>query len=287
MRLLSRLVGLLPARWLSGLGAALGWLAFSVLRVRRRVTLDNLHRALGLPPGECVEVAARVYRHLCTGALELLRVHRMSRLQAEEVLGAEGAGRLRAHLAAGRGVLVLGAHLGQWDLLACAAARCGFTVNVVTRDIKATWLNRYWMEQRQACGVRLLPASGSARAIVAALRRNEMVALVLDQHEPGGAIIPFFERPAATATGLARLALGTKAPVVPVFLLREGAGFRLLVEEPVQLRPTGDRQRDVLDGTARLAQVVEAQVRACPDQWLWLHRRWKVHPPARPTELQS
>ena len=277
IRLIGRGLGRLTPRWVHRLGALFGWLLFSVLRIRRRVTLQNIEAALGLPRAARVLLARKVYAHLCTGALELFRAGELQRREAERMLG-HGLARLRRHLAGGRGLLVLSAHVGQWDLLACAAARCGLKVNVVTREIKTGWVNRVWMEERAACGVRLLPARGSARGIVAALRRNEVVALVLDQHEPGGAVVPFLGRPAATGTALARLARATGAPVVPVFLLREGLGYKLVVEEPLKV----GRGDDVVEVTAAFNRVIEAQVLETPEQWLWLHRRWKVVAPPTP-----
>jgi len=173
-------------------------------------------------------------------------------------------------------MLVLSAHIGNWDLLACSAGLCGLKVNVVTRRIKTFWLNQFWMAQREACGVRLLQAEQSALAIRSALRRNEIVAFVLDQHQPDGIGVPFFNRPAATSTGLARLARATGAPVVPVFLLRNSQGFRLVVEKPLRLVRTRFRHQDCIENTNIFSMAIEQQVRHCPAQWLWVHRRWKL-----------
>jgi lauroyl/myristoyl acyltransferase len=112
--------GWLPGRVVRWLGGCLGFAVFSLLRVRRRVTLDNIDRSLQLSPSERRRLAGRVYRHLCVGALEFLQLPRLTRGRAEELLG-DGAARLE-QLRADRGLLVLTAHLGQWDLLACAAA---------------------------------------------------------------------------------------------------------------------------------------------------------------------
>lgn len=262
--------------WIRRIGCLLGNLVFSVLRVRRRVTLDNIRRSLMLPERQCRRLARKVYQHLCIGALEFLQLGRLTPCRARQILGESGLHRLRQILKGGRGMLVLSAHLGNWDLLACAAALSGFKVNVVTRQIKATWINRYWMAKRRACGVNLLLAHGSARAIVNALRRNEIVAMVLDQHEPGGLPVPFFGRPAATGSALARLARVTGAPVVPAFLLREANGFRLDVQQPLSLARTTSRHSDAFENTRLFSEVLEKSIATCPQQWLWLHRRWKI-----------
>jgi Kdo2-lipid IVA lauroyltransferase/acyltransferase len=258
------------------LGQWFGFLAFAVLRIRRRVSLENCQCALALPPAETRRVVRQAYNHLCQGALEFLQLARLTPEAAQDLLGPAGIARLKALLAQGRGLLVLTAHLGNWDLLACAAALAGLKVNAVTRQIKTTWINRYWMRQRQHCGVRLLPAQGSARQAFAALRRNEIVALVLDQHDPSGVAVPFFNRPAATGLSLARLAHLSGAPVVPVFLLRQGQGYILQVLDPLPLVNTGHRRLDHQTNTARFSLTLESVIRGYPSQWLWLHRRWKV-----------
>jgi Kdo2-lipid IVA lauroyltransferase/acyltransferase len=278
VRLLGHLAGRLPDRWLGPLARALAWLAFSLLRLRRRVALENLSRSLGLAEREARALARSVYWHLALGALELPRTHRITTARAMEILGPEGLSRLRSLLAVGRGVLVLSAHLGNWDLLACATALAGFPVSVVTRRIKNTALDRYWMEQRARCGVRLLEARGSAAKIVAALRRNEVVAFVLDQHEPGGEPVPFFGRHAATSTALARIALATRAPVLPAFLLRgERPGtFRLLLKDACMSSTPPHPRSEAAVLTAIFTKILEQAIREFPEQWLWLHRRWKI-----------
>ncbi len=277
MSFVAWLACLLPAAWIPRLGRSLGWLAFSVLRVRRGVTLENLRRSsLDLSAPKRRALGRQIYNHLCTGALEFLRLGLLTPGRAREFMGPDTLARLD-DLRQGSGVLVLTAHLGHWDMLACCAALSGLPLNVVTRQIKASWLNGHWMRQREACGVRLL-AEGSATAVLRALRNNELVALVLDQHQPGGLVLPFLGRPAATNAALARIALSRGAPVVPAFFIRCKDGYKLELGEPIDLARTGDQGADVLENTGRFLQVLERQICRQPEQWLWLHRRWKVPP---------
>lgn len=276
LRILCWIAGGISRPWILRLGRFLGWLAFSVLRVRRTVTLDNIRQALDLSQRERLLLARQVYDQLCTGALEFLGLGRLTPARARAIMGQQSLDRLQALLDRGQGVLVLTAHLGNWDLLACCAALCGLKLSVVTRQIKATWLNRFWMEQRRACGVRLLPEGGGATSILRALRNNEMVALVLDQHDPQGLVLPFLGRPAATGTALARLARRTGSPVVPVFLLRSDQGFQLVVQPLLDLRKSEDLDGDIAENTKLFLDILGDQIRREPHQWLWLHRRWKV-----------
>ncbi len=274
--LLTAVAERLPERWADGLGRLLGFIAFSVIRVRRGVVERNLRQALDLAPAEVKGLARRVYHHLGRGAVEFLRVGALTPQRARALLGEGALGQLERLRRERGGVLVLGAHLGNWDLLACAAGRAGLPINVVTRRIKAGWLDRFWSEQRRRCGVRLLPARGSALALLRALRRGELVAMLLDQHQPGGAALPFLGRPAATDTALVRLARATGCPVIPAFLLREGAGFRLHLGQELRLRWAGGGAAEVAENTRRCLEALEAAVRSHPEQWLWLHRRWKI-----------
>ncbi len=276
MRLIVWLARLIPA---SAVGCLLGWLAFSVLRVRRRVVLTNLEQALGLRGAEARRLAASLYRHLGSGAVELLRAPGLTREGATELLGPEGMRRLEAVMAQGRGVLVLTAHLGHWDLLACAAARAGIPLSVITRRIKAGWLDRFWSGLRKSCGVKLLPDSGSAGRIISRLRQGEMVGYVLDQHQPGGLAVHFFGRPAATSSSMARLARVTGSPVVAAYLIRQPAGgFRLEVSDPLPAIQDleGDTGEKIQEATRIYAASIEEAIRKWPEQWLWLHRRWKI-----------
>ena len=266
----------------------LAFVAFSLLRIRRRVVLNNLRRALGVSRSAARRLGYSTYCELGVTFLDFLRVGRLTAAGAEELLGRRAVQELEALRAQGRGVLVLSAHLGHWDLLACAAGRMGWPVNVVTRRIKTSWIDAFWMGQRRACGVTLVPAQGSARAIRAALARNEIVALVLDQHQPDGVVVDFFGQPAATSSALARLARATGAPVIGAFMVRDASG-RYCVElvGPIHYQGAADRREELRLNTQTYTKTIEKVVRAYPTQWFWVHRRWKVRPPPTPDPLGS
>ncbi|MCB9538804.1 MAG: lysophospholipid acyltransferase family protein [Myxococcales bacterium] len=177
---------------------------------------------------------------------------------------------------------MLTAHLGNWEVLVRAGAALGVPVSIVTRRFRAAWAERAWRRLRRG-GAGLIVAEGGARAVLAALAAGEVVGYVLDQHMPPrrAVWVPFFGRPAATSPDLARLARLTGAPVVPLFTWRGPDGRHVVeVQAPVALPRTADAAADILEGTRRCAAVVEAAVRARPEQWLWIHRRWKPPPPA-------
>lgn len=263
------LVCRLSPRSARGLARLIAWLLFSVLRLRRRVCLENLRRAFPEHDDATLLQRARaVYGHLARVIVDVLRLPRLDAATARAWLGAAVA---RLHLLRRpRGLLVLVGHLGSWDLLACAAANAGLPLHVVTRRLKSKGVDRQWQALRAAWGVRLHAAQGSALALLRALQRGEIVALPLDQHEPAGQPTTFFGRPAATSTALARLARASGAPVIAAFLLRRGETHELVVEGP--FAPV----EDVAVATQAYTAQLEAAIRRAPEQWLWLHRRWKL-----------
>ncbi len=261
----------LPRGFAAQLGRALGWGWYRLLPIRRGVARQNVARALPeLNAAQREAVVAGMYRHLGLTFVELLRFGRAQRLR--EGLRVEGLEHLRAACEAGRGVLVLSAHLGNWELLVRAGALAERPLWVVTKQLSSSLAQAAWRVLRRG-GPGLLPAKGSARAIVAALGRGEIVGYVLDQHMPPGLAIraPFFGIDAATSPDLARLAALTGAPVLPVFTWREAEGHCLSIGAPLEV----ERGADPAIATVQFNEVIEAAVRAHPEQWLWIHRRWK------------
>jgi KDO2-lipid IV(A) lauroyltransferase len=219
-----------------------------------------------------------MYRHLGHSAAEFLRLATWSADKIAARITLDGFEQLRAAVRDGRGVVVVTAHFGNWDLLACLSAMLGIPLHVVTRELKGGRTNSAWMRARERRGVHLHPAAGSIGALLAALRRGEVVAFVVDQHMPGrlGVGVPFFGRMASTIDAPAVLAARTGAPLLPAFLFREGFERHRLWVGPRIPPADGERRAATLETTARITKVVEDTIRAHPEQWIWMHRRWKL-----------
>ena len=280
LRLWAFKLSLLPRRWALALGSFLGLLWFSVIRVRRRVVLDNLNRSLPeLSDTERKQVALECYRNLGRAAVEFLLVARQSGDELAALVRIEGVERIEQARAAGRGVIVVTGHFGNWDLLCTAAAAAGLPLYVVTKQLSASGFDRFWQQTREQKGVRLLPARGSLTKLLAALKQNAIVALVVDQHDPSpsAVVVDFLGRPAAATAAPALLARRTGAPLLPVFVERQADGtHRAHIGEAIECGRGSDLKRDVRETTQRIQDSLEQVIRARPDHWLWLHRRWKV-----------
>ncbi len=291
LRLLGAVARRAPPRAAVALGDALGWAWYRLVPVRRSVARANVARALG----PALDAAAReavvrgMYRHLGRAFVELVRGAGRPPVALAAELDVRGRAHLDAALAEGRGALVLTAHLGNWEVLVRAGAAPGGPVPIVPRRFRAPGAEPAWPGLRRG-GAGLIVAEGGARAVVAALAAGEVVGYVLDQHMPPrrAVWVPFFGQPAATSPDLARLARLTGAAVVPLFTWRGPDGRHVVeVQAPVTLPRTADVAADILEGTRRCAAVVEAAVRAHPEQWLWIHRRWKPPPPEAAAQLAA
>ncbi|MFQ5780764.1 MAG: lysophospholipid acyltransferase family protein, partial [Nitrospiria bacterium] len=156
------------------------------------------------------------------------------------------------------------------------------SMHVVVRPIDNCYLDQMikgWRERHGNCVIN--KKTTPAVELVELLRKGESVGFLLDQNRPRGeaVFVDYFGRPAATHKGLAILALRTKAPVVPVFMIRQKEGHRMIIEKPLVLTRTGTLKRDIVEATALFTRKIESYVRRYPDHWLWVHRRWKTTPP--------
>ena len=281
IRLIGACCRVLPYAAILHLGAGLGWFLRVVLRHRRAVVREALDRCLPeRSAAERARITREVYRHLGTVPLECLHFSG-SRAEAfaarVDIEGREHAEAVRAR---GGGALVLMAHIGNWELMGLAAASLWNPLNVVVRPIQNAALDAWWRKSRERMGLHPLPREDAIRDCLKALKRREVVALILDQNmrRHRGIFVDFFGRPACTTPGLALLACAGKTAVLPVFMIRQPGGRHLLRIEP-PLEPPADRsEASIRAATQRYTKVLEEIIRRHPEQWIWIHKRWRTRP---------
>ncbi|OGL13525.1 MAG: hypothetical protein A3G97_00785 [Candidatus Rokubacteria bacterium RIFCSPLOWO2_12_FULL_69_21] len=281
--LLGVMLAYLP--WPVGLwvGRRLGDLAYWVLSGRRAVARENLERAFAgqRSAAELDRLCRESFRHLGMTLVEACTFFFRPPSVLLSRVDVEGVDHLKAAAAHGRGTLLLTAHLGNWELLAAAHAHTGYPLSVVVRPLDSAVLDRVVTRFRERGGVEVIPKRRALRGVREALRRGRMVGILLDQNASRreGVFVPFFGEPASTSKSLALLALWSGAPVVPVFIQRDTAGSHRVTIEPALPPPaTGDREEDVAAFTAAFSRVVESRIRRSPEQWFWMHRRWRTRP---------
>jgi Kdo2-lipid IVA lauroyltransferase/acyltransferase len=278
------LPGRLRRRFLHALGAIGAWLAWA-LRIRRRVVLDNLR--LAFPEKSEAErhaIARATYRHLGQLVPEFFLVQRMSRAEIEALLVQERPEILHDAMARGKGLIACTAHFGNFEVLAATYSILGVPVTMITRPMGKSRVNDLWRRTRRRAGIEDLVVRRGGDTLAAAVRSmkaGRALGYVIDQNmSRRRAVFPtFFGVPAATAPTPAVLAMRTGAPVIFVVAIRQPDGrHRVVFEGPLEVPRTGDRERDVLAFLQDLNDRLERWVRLHPEQWYWLHRRWKTRP---------
>ena len=268
-----------PRGWLHAAGRALGRLAYRLARPRRRITLDNLAKVWPeRSPTERQRIARGCFEILGRNAFDLLAFQRYGPDSIGGSVRLEGWEHLQRAHARGRGVLVISGHYGHWELTALMQGYLGIPMRLLYRPLDNVALDRQLLQMRQLSGNGVLSKRDGVRGMLQALRAGEVVAFVLDQDAGSdGVMLPFFGHAASTTTTPARLALRLGAAVVPTFCVAEPGGrYRIVYEPELTLEPGPDREEDILEMTRRLNRVLERWIEQHPEQWFWMHRRWKT-----------
>jgi len=262
-------------------GARLGWCYGHIVRHRRAEARAALHRSL--PELSATEVSAALdgmYRNLALNILEILRMYGGATEELDALMTIEGEDVVRTALQRGRGAMILTAHLGNFDMLAMFAAHRHYPLTIISKQLKNAAVNQIWSSLRERFGVNILFSHNAARGCLKALRANSLVGFLLDQNRPvgQGVFVQFFGRPASTTPGLAILASQAQAPVIPVFLSRRPDGTHHLQILPLVEPPPDREPATILRYTQIYSTITEQAIRRHPDQWTWIHRRWKNQP---------
>lgn len=286
VRWFGRLVCALSASGAERLGRWLGLIWFRVVRIRRATVLRQLRAAFpSWTAREARVTAGRLYANLGRWAAEFVRATGPERTRASALarVEVEGLAGYEAAVAVGGGAIVVTGHLGNWDLAACSQAFAGRRLTLLSRRLSNRGLDRYWMERRRGLGLEIVDERTPFVRLAELLRAGRTLVLIVDQATPpelGGVRVPFLGREAWTTRLPALLAVRTGAPIFPVFVHSPAGGpHRIRIEEPPAVAAGVGRPAErVLVLTRAINERLEQRVREHPDQWLWLHRRWKEFP---------
>lgn len=280
-------LSLLPRPAAIWLGRCVAAALFLALPRLRRIGRRNL--ALAFPEKSPAE-RDRLLRAACANlgrmAGEFSQFKKMTKADARRLISYRGLEHYERAMRRGRGVIFLTGHIGVWELSAFAHALNGYPLNVMARPIDNPLVDALVNDYRLASGNRILGKTSGLRAAVSALRRGEAVGILADVNvqRRQGVFCDFFGVPACSTPLVAALALRTDAAVVPGYLTRNrrDGRYTLTFEPPIRLVRTGDMERDIETNVARCAKAIECVIRRHPDQWLWIHRRWKTRPEGEP-----
>jgi KDO2-lipid IV(A) lauroyltransferase len=289
MRALVAWVGFWPERWAWSFGEGLGLFAYA-LGIRRKVALQNLAQAFPeRSEQERLDICRAHYRHLGRSAIEFFRSASWS---SEELIGRVDEGNFSLFTnayAQGRGAIIAVGHFGNFELLAAYGARRGYALTAVTRPLRGA-LNGAWMALRGHLGVHELRGRNVIAKMIDVLRENGVLAVIVDQNMmlKRGIFVPLFGRLAATTPAPAVLAERTGAPIVVAAMFRNPDGrFQVHLRGPFSLDPGPTGHDAVVQLTTRLNVAVEELIRLHPEQWFWVHRRWKTRPPEESSKPET
>ena len=265
-------------------GSGLGRLAYRLDRRHREIALGNLAVAFGRerPPAERADIARRSLAGFGRVLADILKMMHYSRARVLRLVTIEGAEHMAASLAKGKGALAFSAHFGHWELVSAALSEMG-TFRPLARVLDNPHIERDVLRFRTRMGAAVIDKLGASRPVLKALRRNEIVTIMIDQNvlRSQAVFVDFFGKAAATTPGLAFFHLTTGAPLVPFFSYPTPGGryiFRCL--PPLEFTPGPDRAADVLNITGVCTKIIEHEIRDHPELWLWIHKRWNTRPAA-------
>ncbi len=272
------LVRIVPDAGARALGTLIGLSFYAFDPPHRRLAVRQLRAAFPLrSQAECRAIARATFAHFGRLLVVILQFSALSPRAIEARVEYEGTERVRQALAHGRGVLLFSGHFGFWELQGLAHPLALPPMSVLARPLDNPYLHALLERTRRSTGNHVIYRQGAVRRVLRALEADECVAIMIDQHIQGAdaVTVDFFNRPAATSSALAALALRTGAPLIPVFALPlPGGRYRMIYDHPVELPPpgAGDPVREL---TQRCTDVLEMYVRRHPHLWLWMHRRWR------------
>jgi Kdo2-lipid IVA lauroyltransferase/acyltransferase len=284
--LLVRTLALAPVSVARGAGIVLGRLVYLLHGRLRRTGLRNLQLAFPqMPPAERRRILRGLFTSLGRQLGTFCHFPHYNRENISQLAVYDGFENFERAQARGKGVLFLTAHFGGWEVSSLMHALHGHPLHILVRPLDNPYLDRLVTRYRTLSGNRIIPKQDFARGMLAALRAAETVGILMDQNmtPEQGVFVDFFGIPACTSTLLARMALRTEAAVVPAFCLWDPTlrRYRVRFEPAMETVRTGNEEADIQANTAAYTRVIEDYARRYPDQWLWVHRRWKTRPPGK------
>lgn len=278
-RLAEKLACLLPEKAVPPMGALAGWLYGSVIRYHRKDALQAIAQCLPeIPAPERSNLVRTMYGHLGRNLIESLRLARIDDDYLARQVEWSGREHLDKVLEQGRGVLALTGHYGNWEMLAAVLPRIGYPMSIVVKEFRQPGLNRAIIESRQRFGIEVIERRNALRPCMRALASNRVLGFMLDQNmiRREGVYVDFFERLTCTSHGLAQMAALSQVPVIPISGYRGEDGRHHVRFHPA-VDPPPDRKAATLRRfTQGYTRILEGFIRAHPEQWIWIHRRWRT-----------
>lgn len=273
------LINLLPYRAALRLGDFIAFLGFSVFRIRRRVTLDNLRASFKdkYTERDYRRIGFRAYRNFACSMIEYGLFPRFKKRGFGDLITVEGEANFRLVREQGKGAVLITGHFGSWELMGAYLAHRGWPIDYLVGEQHNLLVNELMNGFRAMFGIGLIELGVAAKGVFKAVRGGRMVAMLSDQDAGSdGTMVSFMGRPASTPKGPAAFALKTGAPQICGFIIRQGKSHKIILEKDIDFKKSGDKEKDIHDLTQAYTRLLEKYVTEYPDHWFWPHRRWKT-----------
>ena len=275
-----RIIAGIPKSIIHYLGNLLGILIYYTDFTHRRIVKRNLKFAYPeWKDGEICKIAGRIFRNVGITVFEILQMGFFSKEDFLRNIRIKGEEHLKNAVAGGKGVIIISAHLGNWEAASLfSPCYLGYPVTVVARNIESGFVNKRLIKFRSRFGNSVIDKEGALPEMMNTLRNGKILALLIDQgtKRSEGVELLFFGKKVTVTPAAAMLALRCKSPVLPVFCVREDdRKLTIIIEPPVQIVRTNNLREDLKTNAQTMTDIIEEIIRKYPDQWLWLHKRWK------------
>ena len=275
----------LPKRWALRLGSGVGMLSYYLIKKRREIARHNLQIAFGgdLTHTQRTAICKASFVNVGKTCIEFLRFPKLTAENIWHDVTVEGAENLHTALAGGKGAIVFLPHFGNWELLSLVyGALIPDRAKAIAFPLKNAQLNAYIWRHREQMSLKLIPRKRAIRETLRALKNNEAVGFFADQNAgPDGVFVNFLGKPASAVRGPATLSLRTGAPLLFSLSIRQPDDrHHVYISPPIHPTPSDNFERDVETYTTQLLKQLETYIHKYPEQWLWLHNRWKTQPPS-------
>jgi len=277
------LLNFLPRNTAISIGGFLGGLAYFIIADARKRTLSNLRLAFAKEKEEkeLRSLALRVFRNLGKNVADAVRLKNMKWEDIDRITDIDGLEHFDQAYKQGKGVIALTGHIGNFELLAAWFSLKGYKVSVIGREVYDPRLDRLLVENREKVGLENISTTAGVKPVLRALKSGRALGVLADQDSSRvrGVFVDFFGKPARTPVGPILLPYTTGSPIIPMAIVRQDRNrYRIIVKPEVQLVFSEDREGDIVEVTQRCAKALESIIRDYPDQWLWMHDRWKSRP---------
>ena len=280
-------LAILPIQFGRRLADSAGRLSFAILKKTRKRALNNLRSAFPeKSDAELEKIGKTVFCNLARNIIEVFNTYKLDKKNFPLWATLEGFDKLERELEKGKGVVLLASHVGNWELIPfCFKLAKDYPSTIIVRRVYFHKYDKLLEKMRGSRGVNIIYRDESPKKVLRALKRNEPVGLLADQDMASldGIFVDFFGKPAYTTKAPALLAMASGAPLMPCFMIREKNRdrHRFIIQDPIELAKGPDKEENVRINTQRWSTAVEKFIRKHPDQWVWMHRRWKTRPEDR------